>query len=209
MMRPLGALEGLLSTLMATCILPTAIISTVAGVWSLVNARLGDGGPATSTFLGLIKGIAFDSNGTIYFAETSNNRIRTVGSDGIVRTFAGSDSGSFSGDGGPATQAGLRGADGVAIDSLGNVYISGTGDYRVRRLSPDGIISTIAGTGIQADTGDSGPATAATLGFPSGLVVTGTGTIYVADGDRVRLLTPETPLGGGTPFNQTQRSPKH
>jgi hypothetical protein len=80
-------------------ITPGGIITTVAGVRGVENAIVGDGGPATNTLFGLITGLAFDSSGTLYIADSSDNRVRTVGSDGIVRTFAGSSSGSFSGDG--------------------------------------------------------------------------------------------------------------
>jgi uncharacterized protein (TIGR03437 family) len=169
----------------------------------------GDGGPATKATLSEPAGIAVDSAGNLYIADALENRVRKVSTNGIITTFAGSNSGSFSGDGGPASQAGLSlsqtvptSISGVAVDASGNVYISDTDDERIRMVNPGGIISTIAGTGVEGSSGDGGTATQATLDTPGGLAVGKGGVLYIADfvqdnyqNARVRALIPSTPPG--------------
>jgi uncharacterized protein (TIGR03437 family) len=168
----------------------------------------GDGGPATKAGLSNPAGIAIDSAGNLYIADTTENRVRKVSTSGVITTFAGSNSGSYSGDGGPATQAGLSFLNshpslaGVAVDQAGNVYISDTNDERIRMVTPGGTISTIAGTGVEGSSGDGGPATQATLDTLGGLAVGKGGVLYVADfvqgtyqSSRVRALTPSMPQG--------------
>src|SRR5207247_951231 len=123
-------------------------------------------------------------------ADTSNNRIRRVGANGIITTIAGNGLGSSTGDGGPATAAGLQGPQGVASDSVGNIYIS-SAQSLIRKVSPDGTITTYAG-GVYGYGGDDGPATGASLAFPRGLAVDATGNLYIADqnNDRVRKVSP-------------------
>lgn len=173
-------------------------ITTVAGCAGSAQCpfALGDGGPATSATLFMPGAVAVDSNGNLYIADTLNNRIRKVSTDGTITTVAGSGAGSFQGDGGPATQAGLYLPSGVAVDSAGNLFIDDAGDYRIRMVTPDGTISTIAGNGAQHQPGDttpySGSATSIRLGrFTNGLTVGAGGAVYFADYPYgVFLLTP-------------------
>jgi sugar lactone lactonase YvrE len=173
-------------------------ITTVAGCAGSPQCpfTLGDGGPATSAMLSMPSAVAVDSGGNLYIADTANNRIRKVSTDGTITTVAGSGAGSFQGDGGPATNAGLYMPSGVAVDSAGNIFIDDAGDYRIRMVTPDGTITTIAGNGASRQASDSandgGPAAGAKLGrFTSGLALGAGGTIYFADYPfGVRLLTP-------------------
>jgi sugar lactone lactonase YvrE len=162
-------------------------ITTVAGCAGSPQCpfALGDGGPATSAML-LPSAVAVDSDGSLYIAERFNNRIRKVSTDGTITTVVGSGAGSFQGDGGPATQAGLYVPSAVAVDSAGNLFVDDAGDYRIRMVTPDGTISTIAGNGAQRQPGDTTPytgsATDISLGrFTSGLAVGSGGTVYFAD----------------------------
>ncbi len=164
-------------------------ISTVVGC--VVCLGLGDGGPATNAPLLMPYGIAVDSNGVLYIADTLDFRIRKVTTDGTITTLAGSGAGSYSGDGGPASSAGLFIPKGVAADAAGNVYIADSGDNRIRMVTPDGTINSIAGSGSQGYSGDGGPATAAMLSLPGQIAVGAGGAIYFVDGQTViRMLTP-------------------
>ncbi|HXK02687.1 MAG TPA: hypothetical protein VMS37_09815 [Verrucomicrobiae bacterium] len=176
-------------------------ITTIAGGSANVTlGNPGDGGPATSALI-FPYGIAVDASGNLYIADHENNRIRKVTTDGIIHTMAGNGAGSYSGDGGPATQAGLYHPQGVAVDSAGNLYICATGDDRIRMVTADGTITTIAGTGAIGNSGDGGPATSARINMPSGIALGRGGIVYVADtgNNSVRLLTPSTPLAGSPP----------
>ncbi len=140
---------------------PDGIITTVAG-----NGQLGlfgrrwpgDGGEPEHPF-----GVAVAADGSLYIADIENHRIRRVGPDGIITTVAGNGQRGFSGDGGPATAAGLHHPTGVAVAADGSLYIADYDNYRIRRVGPDGIITTVAGNGNYGFSGDGGPATAASL----------------------------------------------
>lgn len=137
-------------------ILPDGTSNTVAGNLGLCD-YLGDGGAAALAVLNKPYGVAADLTGNVYIADTYNNCIRKVTPDGNIATFAGvcsfymgpfSPSGGYSGDGGPATSALLNLPHGVAVDGAGNVYIADTENFRVRKVTPDGTITTVAGDGV-------------------------------------------------------------
>ncbi len=161
-------------------------ISTVAG--SGTGGFAGDGAAAGSAQLNLPFGVAVDSAGNLYIAEFGNNRIRKVTAGGTISTLAGNGVFGYSGDGGQATGAMLNGPQGVAVDTLGNVYIADTANNRVRQVAPNGVITTVAGTGI-AGFSDSGAAVNAQVGNPVAVAVDSTGNLFIADGSsRVRKV---------------------
>ena len=165
------------------------IITTVAGNGSYGYS--GDGGRATSAQLAAPWGVAVDAAGNLYIADTNNGVIRKVAASGIITTVAGNGSHGYSGDGGPATSAQLNSPSGVAVDAAGNLYIADYGNYRIRKVATNGIITTVAGN-YYGYSGDGGPATSAQLTFPWGLTVDATGNLYVADlsNNAIRLLKP-------------------
>jgi hypothetical protein len=170
-----------------------AIISTVAGTGS--RGFSGDGGQATAAQLGPPYGVAVDAAGNVFIADRDYGRIREVTPAGIINTVAGSSSGGFRGDGGPATAASVSPA-GVAVDAAGNLFIADYYNYRIRKVTPAGIISTVAGMGgngfSAGFSGDGGPATAAQLFYPTGVTVDAAGDLFIADSDnnRIRKVTP-------------------
>ena len=170
---------------------PDGIITTIAGTGT--QGFSGDGGPAVQAQLNLPTGVAVDAKGNVYIADYSNSRIRRVGPDGIITTFAGTDTRGFSGDRGPAVQARLNSPRSVAVDAKGNVYIADYSNSRIRRVGPDGIITTFAGTGSPGFSGDGGPAVQAQLYNPSGMAVDANGVVYIADrdNDRIRRVGPD------------------
>jgi len=178
-------------------------IATVAGngSYTLLASSLGDGGSAISATLNFPTGVAVDSSGNIYIGDTFNNRIRKVTVDGIINTIAGTGSGSYSGDGGLAASAGLSGPTGIVVDAGGNLYVADTGDQRVREVTANSTITTIAGNSDIGSAGDDGPATSATLNAPVAVALGKSGDIFISDAgtspgtsslddSRIRLLTP-------------------
>jgi len=167
-------------------ITPDGTITTVAGT-GRVGADKGDGGPATSATLWNPHAVAIDGQGNLFIAGTSNQRVRKVSPDGTITTIAGTGRQGFSGDGGPARSARLHDPYGVAVDRHGSVYIADSGNHRVRKVSPGGRITTIAGTGSPGYSGDGGPATAARLHHPRGVAVDARGNLYIADSENFRI----------------------
>ena len=155
------------------------IITTYAGTGGYGYS--GDGGKATSAYFNSLTGVAVDLSGNMYIADQPNNNIRLVTSSGIITTFAGTGTAGRSGDGGKASSAQLQFPNGVAVDISGNVYIADYGNYKVRLVNSAGIITTYAGTGGYAYSGDGGAATSAQLNGPNGVAVNSVGTIYIAD----------------------------
>jgi uncharacterized protein (TIGR03437 family) len=164
------------------------VIATVAG--NGTAGFSGDGGPATAAQLSNPAGIAVDSAGNLYIADSYNQRIRKV-SGGVITTVAGSGTFGLIGDNGPATSAWLNFPQGVAVDAAGNLYIADTYNNRIRRVS-NGVITTVAGNGTPALSGDNGPAASAALNQPQGIAVDSADNLYFADtnDNRIRLLTP-------------------
>lgn len=165
-------------------------ITTVAG--NGIRGFGGDGGPATGARLNTPVGVAVDGEGNLYIADRDNNRIRKVDASGSIVTVAGSGAAGFGGDGGPATSATLRFPRRVAVDAAGNLFIADTDNNRVRRVDTSGVITTVAGNGTCCSSGDGGPATDASLGFPRGVAVDGDGNLYIADrgNHRIRRVDP-------------------
>ena len=150
----------------------------------------GDGGPATQARLTFPFDVAVDASGSVYVADTFNHRIRRIGTDGTIETFAGTGEGGYGGDGGSATEAQLLNPTGVAVSGAGYVFVADWGNERVRRIAPDGTIATFAGTGVQGYGGDGGAAVQAQLYGPSGVTVDAMGRVYIADtsSHRVRVV---------------------
>jgi trimeric autotransporter adhesin len=159
------------------------IITTVAGNgnYGVVEEEV----PAVSAFLNSPYSVAVDFAGTVYIADTSNSRVRKV-ENGVITTVAGTGSAGFSGDDGPAASAMISRPQGLAVDAAGDVYIADTGTRRIRKVS-NGIITTVAGNGSSGILGDGGPATEASLNFPSGVAVDPDGNLYIADTSSHRI----------------------
>jgi len=157
------------------------VINTIAGSSTGASGFTGDGGPATAATLNQPSGIAVDSSGNIYIADTNNFRVRMISPTGVITTVAGNGQQGFGGDGGPATAASLTQPIGIAVDSSGNLYIADALGSVLRKVS-GGIISTIAGKyGLGQDYGDGGLATSALLFSPSGVAVDSSGNVFIAD----------------------------
>jgi hypothetical protein len=164
-------------------------ITTVAG--NGAPGFGGDGGPATDAQLKTPAAVAPTPDDGFLIADAANKRIRKVSSNGTITTVAGAGQPAHSGDGGPATAAGLD-VSSVAAQPDGGFLIADFDNARLRRVTRDGTISTIAGTGTAGSGGDGGPATAAQLNMPIDVAVAGDGRVLVADigGDRVRWIDP-------------------
>jgi NHL repeat. len=145
-----------------------------------------------------------DIYGNLFFAD-SNHRIRRISQDGIITTIAGTGQPGYSGDGGPAIKAKLNEPYGVYIDDSGNIYIADSGNHRVRKISRDGNITTIAGTGVAGFSGDGGMAKGARLNSPQDIFVTLSNEIYINDehNNRIRKISQDgiikTVVGNGRP----------
>ncbi len=155
------------------------IINLIAG--TNTAGFIGDGGPAASASLVDCQGIAIDGAGNLYIADTHDQRIRKISAAEIITTVAGSGVNTFSGDGGQAVNAALSQPQGIAVDAQGDLYIADTGNNRIRRVIPSGIITTIAGTGTAGYAGDGDFATGAQLNAPSRVALDSSGNIYFSD----------------------------
>jgi uncharacterized protein (TIGR03437 family) len=150
----------------------------------------GDTGSAKNSRLNTPAGLALDSGGNLYIADAANNKIRKVTTGDVITSFAGNITPDFAGDGGPAINAELNNPEGVAVDAIGNVYIADTFNHRIRLVTLDGNIRTVAGNGKPGFAGDGGQATNAQLNHPEGVAVDAAGNIYIADSfnQRVRMV---------------------
>jgi len=162
------------------------IITTVVG--SGTSGYTGDGGPASLATLNNPTGVAIDGLGNLYIADKDNNVIRKVDPSGIISTVAGTGSGSFSGDGGPAIAASISRPYAVAVDAEGNMYIADQGNSRIREVNTSGIISTIAGGGSLGYSTDGVPATSVSLCTINGVGVDQSGIVYFSNFNCHRFL---------------------
>src|SRR5581483_11332281 len=182
---------------------PDGIITTVAGTG--VAGYNGDNRPGPTAQLNSPKGLKVGPDGALYISDGANHRVRRLAADGTITTVAGTGADTSTGDGGPAAAASLRTPRGLDFDAAGNLYVADGDGNRIRRIAPDGTITTVAGTGVAAYGGDGGPATAAALANPHGVVVDPSGRLFVADADnnRVRMIDPTgtiwTVAGTGQP----------
>jgi trimeric autotransporter adhesin len=181
----------------------TKQITTVAG--NGTNGYTGDGGPATAATLDYPRGVALNSAGDLFIADSDNWVVRLV-TNGTINTYAGNGDGCFPatstcGDGGPAAEANLTDPQGVVLDSAGNLYIADTLDNKIRKVenTAQHTISTVAGTGnaCAAGTdkcGDNGPATSADLNTPTGIAIDSKGNLFIADymDNRIRRIDAAT-----------------
>ena len=172
-------------------ITPSGTVGDVAGGYDGCGFA-GDGGPATSAQMETPRGVVVGGDGSIYIADSGNDRIRKVNPSGIINTIAGNGVYGFAGDGGSAIKASLAYPTGLALDSAGDLFIADTGNSRIRKLTPQGIITTVAGNGSAGFSGDGGTATSASISFPTGVALDAAGNLYIADTDneRIRVVTP-------------------
>ena len=166
----------LAASLVAAAI-PSYVVQTIAG-----SDFIGDGGPAAKALLATVEGVAADALGNYYLADTDSHRIRRISPKGVITTIAGTGKPGFSGDGGSATFAQLNYPYGLATDFTGNLYVADFGNHCVRKISPDGRISTVAG--LSNDTQMAGP---------RNLAIDTSGNVYISDfiASRVYRLTPQ------------------
>ena len=181
----------------------SGVITTIAGDGAS-GGPLSAPGPATSVALDRPSAVVVSSSGDVYVADSSANEVLELSPSGRLSVFAGTGVAGFSGDGGPATQAELSFPTALALSSNGDLYIADSGNNRIRMVSPSGVITTVAGTGVAGFSGDGGPAPQAELSFPTAIALSSTGALLIADGGnrRVREVSPTgtitTVAGNGT-----------
>ena len=168
----------------------TGIITTIACCGSASSPA--DGGPATAANLHSPYSVAVDKEGNVYVGEDAGSRVRKISPDGIIHRFAGTGTPASGGDNGPASAASLNRCLGIAVDTIGNVYISDGDNNSIRKVDKLGIINTIAGIGTAGFYGDDGPAIDAELSTPVGLAFDKAGNLYASDfyNTRVRRISP-------------------
>lgn len=149
--------------------------------------------PQRSGFFQYFEGLAIDAQDNLYATEFRGSMVLKIAPDGTAVTLAGTNDPGYSGDGGPASAAQLNGPSGVALDKAGNIFIADTGNHRIRKITADGKIQTIAGTGVCSASGDGGPALAATVCAPAQVLFDAAGNLYFTDyiNAKVRKITPD------------------
>src|SRR5262245_27583906 len=174
-----------------------ALLSFPAAAQQYVISTIAGGAPPATPVRGLdmplnVRGVATDASGNVYFTSTLNC-IFKLDPTGIVTLAAGNSRPGYSGDGGAAARAQLNTPLGMAVDVAGNLYIAYNGNHSIRRVWPNGIITTIAGNGTAGFSGDAGPAVSAQLHSPKALAVDSRGNLFIADRDnqRVRRVSPD------------------
>ncbi len=183
------------------------VIREISGATGIINTIVG--GFATTQQLNDPETVVVDPSGNLYISEQDGVRISKF-SNGNLTVIAGNGYIGYSGDNGPATQAALDDPTAIALDAKGYLYICDTLNDRIRKISPDGIITTIAGLGIPGYYGDGGPATGALLSFPRGIVVDSSGNVYISDtvNSIVRVMQPQAPaIASGGVVNAASFTP--
>ena len=185
---------------------PQGIITTVAGDGGFFF--MGDNGPAYRASIAGPTGVVVDDNGVLYIADRNNNRVRSVDTQGMIQTVAGTGHQDYNGDSEVARETNLYLPFGVALDAEGNLLIIDRSHYRIRRIDPRrGSVKTVAGNGVKMFAGDGGPATGANLSFPHGIIVDKNDNVLVSDKGhyRIRRISPDgiiqTIAGNGTRGN--------
>lgn len=174
-------------------------IATIAG--SGTQGFSGDGGAATAAELNEPSGLAANPDGRIFVADTANQRIRVISVAGVIATFAGTGVAGESGDSNQAANAQLSRPAGLALDAAGNLFIADENNHRLRRIAPDGTITSVAGSGVQGAAAESALALAAAQNLPTAAAVSSFGWTAIADpaNRTVQILSPEgklyTPAG--------------
>ena len=182
------------------------VISTFAGTGAVgvdAGGYAGDGGPATAARLQEPVGVGLGAGGDVYVADRDNNAIRKIDADGTITTVIGGKGAGFSGDGGPASEARIDRPQQIVVDPDGNVYFADSGNNRVRRIDTEGVVTTVAGNGRAATSGDGGPALSAAVWNPTGLALDDEGNLYVSQPDDNRIRRVDTTgaivtVAGGT-----------
>ncbi len=171
----------------------TNIISTYAG--NGLPTYSGDGSAAVNASIRYPYGLAFDASGNLYFSDQYNHRVRRVNvATGIITTVAGNGSANYDGDGGPASSASLNFPSGIAFNAAGELFIADQSNNRIRKISTNGIISTVAGSGELGSSGDGAAATSAKLANPTGVAVSADNKLYIADSlnNKIRVVNLST-----------------
>ncbi|MCI5138862.1 MAG: hypothetical protein D3922_10705, partial [Candidatus Electrothrix sp. AR1] len=166
------------------------IITTVAGNGS--QGFSGDNGSALEASFRRPVEVVVDQFGNFFICDISSHRIRKVDTNGIVTTVAGNGSQGFSGDNGPAVDASLNLPARLALDQAGNIFISDHKNHRIRKVDTNGIITTVAGSGVRGFSGDNGPAVQARFQNPTGVAVDQSGNIFIADNSNQRIRKVDT-----------------
>jgi sugar lactone lactonase YvrE len=163
---------------------PSGVVTTLAGSGSIGSAN----GTGTAASFNYPQGVATDASGNVYVADGDNHLIRKIDPNGVVTTLAGS--GSPGSNNGAGTSASFFYPSGVATDLAGNVYVADESNQLIRKISPEGIVTTLAGSGSQGS--DNGLGTSASFYFPSSVATDAAGNVYVADGDNqlIRKIDP-------------------
>ena len=179
------------------------LIWTIAG--NGITNYTADGIAATNSALNKPSGVTIGTGNRIYIADQYNHRIRWIKSNGVIETFAGTGTAGFNGDGIAATNAQLNFPADVAKDAAGNIYVADRDNNRIRMIDTNGVITTVAGSGVQGSSGDNGQAISARLYKPTGVALDAAGRLYIADcqNNRVRVVDTNgvitTLAGTGTP----------
>jgi len=183
-------------------ITPAGVVTTLAG--SADNSSGSVDGTGTAASFNFPSGLALDSSGNIYVADYSNNKIRKVTPAGVVTTLAGSTDNSSGSADGTGSAAKFNGPSGVALDSSGNIYVADLKNQKIRKITPAGVVTTLAGSADNSSGSVDGTGTAASFNYPTGVAVDSSGNIYVGDfnNHKIRKITPDgvvtTLAGSGT-----------